>query len=78
MPTNYWDLTFIEHAAVVFGDKFIVYNVYALCHLADKCASYGTLDSFSFIQFENKLKSIKGTLKSGFRPLEQVAKREMQ
>ncbi|KMQ85236.1 hypothetical protein RF55_16325 [Lasius niger] len=70
--------TFIEHAAVIFEDKFIVYNVHALCHLADECATHGPLDSFSAFQFENKLKSIKETLKSGFRPLEQVAKREMQ
>lgn len=70
--------TFIQHAAEVFGDKFIVYNVHALCHLADECTTHGTLDSFSAFKFENRLKSIKEALKSGFRPLEQVAKREMQ
>lgn len=70
--------TFIEHAAAVFGEKFVVYNVHALCHLADECAIHGPLDSFGAFQFENKLKSVKEALKSGFRPLEQIAKREMQ
>ncbi|XP_071581480.1 uncharacterized protein [Temnothorax nylanderi] len=63
--------TFIEYAATVFGDKFVVYNVHSLCHLADECATHGTLDSFSAFQFENKLKSIKEALRSGYRPLEQ-------
>lgn len=34
--------TFIEHATTVFRDKFVVYNVHALCHLADECATHDT------------------------------------
>lgn len=29
--------TFITHAATIYGNKFVVYNVHTLCHLAEEC-----------------------------------------
>jgi len=40
--------------------------------------NYGHLDLFSAFRYENKLKTIKNNLKSGFKPLQQIAKREME
>lgn len=70
--------TFIKHSVTIFGKKFVVYNVHSLCYLAQECNDYGPLESFSAFCYENKLKTIKNHLKSGFKPLQQVAKREIE
>lgn len=70
--------TFIKHSVTILGKKFVVYNVHSLCHLAQECNDYGPLESFSAFCYENKLKTIKNHLKSGFKPLQQVAKREIE
>lgn len=49
--------TFIVHSEAIYGEKFIVYNVHSLFHLAEECAEHGELDSFSAFCFENRLKS---------------------
>lgn len=67
---------FITHSAVIFGDKFVVYNVHSLCHLVQECIEHGNVESFSTYPFENKLKSIKSLLQSGYKPLHQVAYRD--
>ena len=70
--------TFIQHAAVVFGQKFVVYNVHCLSHMAKECRDHGCLDSFSAFKFENELKTIKSSLKSCFKPLQQAALRNLE
>lgn len=67
---------FITHSAVIFGDKFVVYNVHSLCHLVQECTEHGNVESFSAYPFENKLKSIKLLLQSGYKSLHQVAYRD--
>ncbi|XP_011344181.1 uncharacterized protein LOC105283118 isoform X1 [Ooceraea biroi] len=70
--------TFITHAATIYGKKFVVYNVHALSHLAEECALHGHLESFSAFKYENFLKSIKCLLQSGYKPLHQVANRDLE
>ncbi|XP_070168647.1 uncharacterized protein [Polyergus mexicanus] len=70
--------TFIVHSDAIYGEKFIVYNVHSIFHLAKECAEHGELDSFSAFTFENRLKSIKESLRSFCKPLEQVAKRDLE
>lgn len=70
--------TFIKHSATIFEKMFVVYNVHSLCHLAQECNNYGLLESFNAFCYENKLKTIKNNLKSGFKPLKQAAKREIE
>lgn len=55
-----------------------MYNVHSLCHLAQECDDHGCLDTFSAFRYENKLKTIKSNLKSGFQPIQQAAKREIE
>jgi len=46
-----------------------------------ECIDHGCLDTFSAFRYENKLKiekMIKSNLKSGFKPIQQVAKRELE
>lgn len=69
--------TFIQHSVTLFGKKF-VYNVHSLCHLAQECIDHGCLDTFSAFRYENKLKIIKSNLKSGFKPIQQAIKRELE
>ncbi|KAK3916000.1 Halomucin, partial [Frankliniella fusca] len=70
--------TFIQHGARLFGEKFVVYNIHALSHLAAECEQHGTLESFSAFCYENKLKSMKQTLRSGYKPLEQPINRDKE
>ncbi|XP_067203679.1 uncharacterized protein [Linepithema humile] len=69
--------TFIKHSVTIFGKIFVVYNVHSFCHLAQECNDYGPVESFSAFRYENKLKTIKNNLKSGFKPLQQAANREI-
>lgn len=57
---------------------FVIYNVHALAHLAQECLSYGSLDKFSAFPYENFLKSFKNSLKSGYKPLQQAARRDLE
>lgn len=70
--------TFINHSTDVFGKKFVVYNVYSMCHLSKECEEHGALDPFSAYPFENKLFSIKSSLQSGYKPLKQAAYRDLE
>lgn len=67
-----------EHSVTLFGQLFVVYNVHSLSHLAPECNDHGCLDTFSAFRYENKLKTIKSNLKSGFQPLQQAAKRQKE
>ncbi|XP_070523068.1 uncharacterized protein [Cardiocondyla obscurior] len=70
--------TFIKYSAKVFGSKFVVYNVYSMCHLSKECEEHGALDDFSAYPFENKLFSIKKSLQSSYKPLKQAAYRDLE
>ncbi|EZA50973.1 hypothetical protein X777_10601 [Ooceraea biroi] len=70
--------TFIEHSVTIYGKSFVVYNVHSLCHLAQECNDHDSLDTFSAFRYENKLKTIKSHIDSGFQPVQQAAKREVE
>lgn len=55
-----------------------MYNIHSLCHLAQECNDFSPLESFSAFCYENKLKTIKNNFKSGFKLLQQAAKRELE
>lgn len=69
---------FIKHCVELYGKRFVVYNVHSLSHLAQECAEHGSLENFSSFMFENRLKSIKSSLKSGYKPLQQAALRDLE
>lgn len=69
---------FVQFSAQMFGEHFAVYNVHSLLHLGQECREHGTLESFSAFPFENFLKTIKQMLRSGYLPLEQIAKRDSE
>ncbi|KAJ1526536.1 hypothetical protein ONE63_008123 [Megalurothrips usitatus] len=69
---------FVSHSARVYGPEFVVYNVHSLIHLAEECDSGCTLDEMSAFKFENRLKSVKETLRSGLHQLQQLARRDVE
>ncbi|KAE8746708.1 hypothetical protein FOCC_FOCC006571 [Frankliniella occidentalis] len=70
--------TFVQYSAQIFGNHFVLYNVHSLTHSADECRQNGALESFSAFPYENQLKTIKQTLRSGYQPLEQIVKRDSE
>lgn len=66
---------FVNKCMSIYGKDFYSYNVHALNHLATDSSKFGCLDHFSAFKYENLLKTIKMTLRSGKLPLQQVEKR---
>lgn len=69
---------FIETYTDFYGVGYVTSNVHNLCHLVDEVELYGELQSFSAYKFENTLGKLKRMLRSGNRPLAQIAKRLME
>lgn len=69
---------FIEGYITLYGTHYITSNVHNLCHLLDEVEMFGELQSFTAYPFENMLGKIKRLVRSGNRPLEQVAKRLLE
>lgn len=53
----------------------IMFTLFTIWHR--NIFDHGCLDTFSAFRYENKLKMIKSNLKSGLKPIQQVAKREL-
>ena len=66
---------FVRLVAQFYSRKDLVYDVHSLIHLPDDVLSFGPLDNFSAFPFESYLKGIKGMLRSGSKPLQQVFNR---
>ncbi|KAE8738901.1 hypothetical protein FOCC_FOCC015602 [Frankliniella occidentalis] len=70
--------TFVSHSPAIYGHSFVVYNVHSLIHLVQECDRGLTLDEISAFKFENQLKTIKQTLRSGLHHLQQLARRDAE
>lgn len=69
---------FVQCNSQIFSRDFVVFNVHSLTHLVDECDKHGCLDSFSAFPYENYLKTIKQLLRSGYHPLQQLARRDFE
>lgn len=69
---------YIELFIANYGDDAMSSNVHNLSHLIDDVRKFGPLPIISSYPFESKLGSLKQFLRSGNRPLAQVAKRLME
>ncbi|CAK8697393.1 unnamed protein product [Clavelina lepadiformis] len=65
---------FVSESATLYGKSFVSYNVHSLLHLVDDYVLYGSLDNVNSFPFESYLGVLKNCVKSGFKPLQQVAK----
>ena len=50
---------FVNTSKILYGQDFVIYNVYNLIHLADNIAKFDHLDTFSSFLFESFLNDIK-------------------
>lgn len=57
----------------IYSEDYITSNVHNLTHLVDDVERFGELEPFSAYPFENALGKMKRILRSGNRPLAQVA-----
>ena len=57
----------------LYGRGFITYNIHSLIHLVDDFVLYGSLDFISCFPFESYLGILKELVKSGYKPLQQIA-----
>lgn len=68
-------LHYVERFGDIYGEDYITSNVHNLNHLVDDVKQFGILSKFSAYPFENKLFKLKNFIRSGNRPLAQMAKR---
>ena len=55
-----WLIYFVDRTITIYGESFPVYNVHAMCHIADAVEKLGkSLDELSAFRFENHLQVIK-------------------
>ncbi|KAG1925657.1 hypothetical protein F2P79_025384 [Pimephales promelas] len=69
---------FVEKTKELYGDHFMVYNIHSMIHLSAEAINFGCLDACSAFPFENFLGKLKRLVRSGKKPLIQVAKRLME
>lgn len=67
---------FVLECANIYGYKMLVYNIHSLIHLSSEVILHGNLDNTSAFKFENFLKTVKSQLRSPYRPLQQLMKRD--
>jgi hypothetical protein len=67
--------SFIEDSKVIYGNSIISYNIHSLLHLPDDYILFGNLENISAFPFESYLGThIKRSVRSGFKPLHQIAR----
>lgn len=69
---------FIEVYIELYGVQYVTSNVHNLSHLVDEVEMFGELDSFTAYPFESMLGKIKKMVRTGNRPLAQVARRILE
>lgn len=69
---------FVNHSSQIFDKCFVVYNIHCLIHLVDECRNHGTLESFSAFKYESFMGIMKRYLRSTYKPLHQLIKRDAE
>lgn len=66
---------FVKCFGMLYGEKYMSYNIHGLVHVASDAIKHGPLDSYSGFKFENHLQKIKCMVRSPFQALQQVHNR---
>lgn len=67
--------SFVVNFAKIYGSENISYNIHNLYHVVDDVKYHGPLDNISAFKYENRLQYVKQKIRSGNKPLEQIANR---
>ena len=65
---------FVHQSAVLYGKKFVSYNVHSVIHIVDDYWHFGSLEDINAFVFESYLGLLKNSVRSGYKPLQQVAR----
>lgn len=65
---------FVDDCQELYGQAFLVYNVYSQLHFPDVAKVYGSIDNVSAYGFENKLGEFKKIVRSIHRPIVSLIK----
>lgn len=68
-------LKIVEVHKKLFGTCMVSFNVHKLIHLVDDVERQGCLGNYSAFQYESKLGKLKAMIRSGNKPLQQIANR---
>lgn len=66
----------VKYWEKVFGPEFISYNVHSIIDLPSECRLHGALDDSSTFKYEHNMQLIKISLRSCYKPLQQLANRK--
>lgn len=66
---------FVDQYCIIYGEHYLTSRVHNLIHLTEDVQNLGNLTKFSAYPFESKLYEIKNMLRSGNKPLAQIANR---
>jgi len=66
---------FMSQFADIYGNTFMSHNIHIMLHLADDVQTFGSLNNFSAFPFESFMQPLKKKIKSGVKPLQQLARR---
>lgn len=66
---------FVHACKDIYGDRFMVYNIHSLLHIAKQIKQYGNLQNCSAFPFEDYMQVVKNCTRSGNKPLAQIIKR---
>ena len=78
---NYADMLnckFVTRFSKLYSNQSTVYNIHCLLHIVDDVKQFGHLDNYSAFPFENFLGMLRKKVRSGWKPLEQVARRSTE
>jgi len=59
----------------IYGEIYMSHNIHSLLHLAEDVKHFGALNCYSAFPFENFMQPLKKKIKSGVKPLQQLARR---
>lgn len=66
---------FVSQFAEIYGNTFMSHNIHIMLHLADDVQTFGSLNNFFAFPFESFMQPLKKKIKSGVKPLQQLARR---
>ena len=61
---------FVDHSALLYGKRFVSYNVHSVIHIDDDYWHFGSLENINSFVFESYLGLLKNCVRSGYKPLQ--------